>query len=283
MKILLVIPARYSSSRLPGKPLIKICGREMVSRVWENAINATRKYGSDALCIVATEDIRILNFCKEKGIDCIITSKDCKTGTDRVSEAVSKVDFVPDFVVNLQGDNPLCPPWFIENLIDQYNDNRDYDIVTPFVNLSWDELDELEDSKQVTPLSGTTVIASLKKSVNKYKSIERASILDAIWFSKKVLPSIRNRVEMESKMDKSPVLRHIGLYGYKASVLEKIPTLSDSIYDDAEALEQLKFLENGLRVGLVKVDYRGIKGMSGVDSPEDIIRAEDIINEYGEY
>ena len=212
-----------------------------------------------------------------------MTSDACKTGTDRVAEAVSIVDFTPDFVVNLQGDNPLCPPWFIETLIDKYIETQNYDIMTPCVNLSWNELDELEKNKEITPLSGTTVIASLKKHEDRFQSIESDEVFDAIWFSKKILPSIRDKVFMKKNMKNSPVLRHIGLYGYKTSVLEKIPTLEDSLYDDAEALEQLKFLENGLKIGLVKVDYRGMKGMSGVDSPEDIIRAEDIINKYGEY
>lgn len=284
-KILIVIPARYASSRLPGKPLIDIHGKTMISRVWDIATSAARKLNDLVICncVVSTEDSKIVDYCSSMGIDCVLTTDDCKSGTDRVLETIPLMDFIPDFVINLQGDNPLCPPWFIEDLIRAYIENPSFDIFTPCVNLSWDELKTLEEQKKTTPLSGTTAIVSLPKSANRFESIENNNIFNAIWFSKQIIPSIRNKNKLSKLMKKSPVLRHIGLYGYSAQALTTLSSLPITLYNDSEDLEQLRFIENDLKVAAVKVDYRGRKGMSGVDSPEDVVRAVSILEEFGEY
>ena len=115
VKTLVVIPARYGSSRFPGKPLAKIAGKEMLLRVVEIAKKGTQN--KDARIVVATEDQRIVDFCKNHNVECLMTSNECKTGSDRVCEAVRKLDVNPEFVINLQGDNPVCPPSFISELI----------------------------------------------------------------------------------------------------------------------------------------------------------------------
>lgn len=267
VKTLVVIPARYGSTRFPGKPLAKIAGKEMLLRVVEIAKKGTKN--TEARIVVATEDERILNFCQEHNIECLMTSDACKTGSDRVCEAVKTLGIKPEFIINLQGDNPVCPPWFIEELIKAFESDKSVDLVTPVTELSWEALDKLRDSKKTTPFSGTTCVADK----NGY----------ALWFSKNIIPAIRKEDSLREKGDKSPVLRHIGLYGYKYDSLFRFKELEESSYEKLEGLEQLRFLENGMKIKVAKVDYGAFEGMSGVDSPEDVLRAEALFQKYGEF
>lgn len=267
VKTLVVIPARYGSSRFPGKPLAKIAGREMLLRVADIAQKGTMH--TDARIVVATEDERILNFCREHNLECLMTSDACKTGSDRVCEAVTILNIKPELIINLQGDNPVCPPWFIEELIKAFEEDTSVDLVTPCTELSWNALDKLRESKKTTPFSGTTCVADK----NGY----------ALWFSKNIIPAVRKEEELRAKGGKSPVMRHIGLYGYKYDSLFRFKALEEGTYEKLEGLEQLRFLENGMKVKIAKVDYRQFEGMSGVDSPEDVKRAEALFAKYGEF
>jgi 3-deoxy-manno-octulosonate cytidylyltransferase (CMP-KDO synthetase) len=267
VKTLVVIPARYGSSRFPGKPLAKIAGKEMLLRVVEIAKKGTQN--KDARIVVATEDQRIVDFCKNHNVECLMTSNECKTGSDRVCEAVRKLDVNPEFVINLQGDNPVCPPSFISELISEFEKDKSADVVTPCTELSWEALDKLRESKKTTPFSGTTCVADKDGY--------------AMWFSKNIITAIRKEDEMRKSTKNSPVLRHVGLYGYKTDSLMKFKSLDEGVYEKLEGLEQLRFLENKMKVKLAKVDYGAFEGMSGVDSPEDVQRAEELFKKYGEF
>ncbi|MBU2546250.1 MAG: 3-deoxy-manno-octulosonate cytidylyltransferase [Pseudomonadota bacterium] len=268
-KSLIVIPARYGSTRFPGKPLVKIAGKEMLLRVWEIAQFVAKKIANvDA--VVATDDERIQSFCEEKKIAYVMTSEACRTGTERVCEVIEKVGDNVDFVMNLQGDNPMCPPWFVEALLNEYQKDSSIEVVTPCVKLSWEELEALRINKMKTPFSGTTAILNHKTN-------------DAIWFSKHIIPAIRKEAKLRETTEKSPVYRHIGLYGYRTDVLETLQKLPESFYEKLEGLEQLRFLENGISVRIVEVDYRGYSGMSGIDAPEDVAKAESLLAEQGEF
>lgn len=267
MSVLISIPARYASTRLPGKPLVQIKGREMILRVHDIAAKVAKSF-DDVSILIATEDQRIVDFCDSHDLPCILTPDTCRTGTDRVRIAAESLDTPPDFVVNLQGDNPFCPHWFLEDMIQTYLDDPSHEVLTPCVQLSWDGLDGLRVNKQQTPFSGTTVV---KKANN-----------DAFWFSKNIIPAIRKEDALRKDSKKSPVWRHIGLYGYRFDILQKIADLPEGVYEKLEGLEQLRFLENGIRIGMVDVDYRNMPGMSGIDSPEDIARAEKLLSEMGE-
>ena len=271
MKTLIGIPARYGSTRFPGKPLAKIAGREMLLRVWDNALKAASKFqGCEAA--VATDDERIMEFCRTHGITAVMTSADCKTGTDRIVELAESFAAKPEFVVNLQGDNPICPPWFVEAVIKAYEDDNTAETVTPVVNLSWSELDRLRENKKATPFSGTTAVFDNKG--------------DAFYFSKNIIPAIRKEEKLRETMPSSPVFRQVGLYGYRFDVLKKIATLPEGVYEKFEGLEQLRWIENHIKVRCVKVDYRDFAAMSslsGVDSPEDIARVEAVLAECGEF
>lgn len=264
--ILIVIPARYHSTRLPGKPLVKIKGVEMIRRVAQIAAFISKNNDNCAYC-VATDDARIESFCKEQGIPVVMTSENCKSGTERCYEAASKTK--PAFVVNLQGDNPLCPPHIIQQLIDAWK-SQGGDVFTPCIRLSWDEYDRFVESKKATPASGTSVLVDK----NGY----------AMAFSKNVVPMIRKPEKAREKFEKSPVRRHVGLYAYTFETLENYFNMEKSVYEDdcVEGLEQMRFLYNGARVKAVEVDYGDRKTTSGVDSPEDVARVEAIIEEYGE-
>lgn len=267
-KILIVIPARYASTRLPVKPLLKIAGQEMISRVYRIALKALEDLENSSV-YVATDHDEIVDFCKSRNMNVMLTSESCKTGTDRVAEVIAKLNDKPDFVVNLQGDNPLCPPWFIRQIVEEYFKDKSIDLVTPCVNLSWEELDIMRISKQTNPFSGTFVVKDCNNN--------------ALWFSKNIIPAIRKEEELRNKFEKSPCWRHIGLYGYNVKALEAFLKLSQSYYENMEGLEQLRFLENAYKVRMVDVDYNGRPAMNGVDSQSDLDKAEKIILQYGEF
>lgn len=275
-KILIAIPARYGSERLPGKPLLKLNGKEMLLRVYENAKKVAEKYPEGRVDIaVGTEDQRIVDFCNQHNITVCITSEACSTGTDRVKEVMTLLGNTHDFVINLQGDNPTAAPWHIKEMIDIYLKDDTVDVITPCVLLSWEALDRLRENKKTTPYSGTTAIVHPKTS-------------NGIWFSKNIIPAIRKEKALRKKSSMSPIYRHIGLYGYKRKVLNHLAHLEQSEYESSnlEGLEQLRFILNGYTIRVVKVDYKGqeeIASMSGVDNKEDIPRVEALLEKYGEY
>ena len=202
MKIAIIIPARYQSTRLPGKPLHKIAGIPMVERVYRLAQEATKNFKNISVHI-ATDDERIEKHCEKINAPCVMTPPACPTGTDRVFQAALHLKEQPDFLINLQGDNPLTPPWFIENMIEAIYRNPDVDVVTPYVRLTWEALNVLRETKKVTPFSGTCVTISKDSK--------------AFWFSKQIIPSVRKE---DLSKPFSPVCRHIGLYGYSFKALK---------------------------------------------------------------
>jgi 3-deoxy-manno-octulosonate cytidylyltransferase (CMP-KDO synthetase) len=262
MKTLIVIPARHGSTRFPGKPLHRIKGVSMLVRTARVALRAGEAVG--ARVIVATDDPRIRDHANSEGIEAVMTDSALPSGTDRALAAMHLIEPKADFIVNLQGDAPFTPPAHISALIANAGKA---DVVTPVVRLSWDGLDTLRARKQVTPFSGTCCI--------------RGADGRALWFSKNILPAIRNEPKLRGEMERSPVLQHIGLYGYSRHALERIARLPLSHYEELEGLEQLRFLENGLSVYAVEV-MPSVLPMSGVDTPEDADHAEAMLEKHGD-
>lgn len=262
MKTLIVIPARYGSTRLPGKPLMMIAGQSLLGRVVAIAQEAAQ-HDADTRILIATDDERIAAHAGDCGAQAVMTPASCPTGTDRVREAAKLSGFDADFIVNLQGDAPFTPPDFVRAMIDSFRVSP-CDVVTPVTQLSWEQLDKLRESKQTTPFSGTTVVFNEKTGL-------------AHWFSKNILPAIRKEEKLRADAPFSPVWRHIGLYGYSRAMLEAFVTLPEGAFEALEGLEQLRVLENGYKIRCVPVDYRGRPSMSGIDSPEDIARAEALL------
>lgn len=263
MNIAIIIPARYGSTRFPGKPLAKIAGKTMLQRVVEIGQKAIEGKHNVTLA-VATEDERIADHCQEIDVEYVMTSKACATGSDRVLEASDKLGHF-DFVIGLQGDAPFTPSQAIIKMIEAFSANPNIEVVTPVINLRWEELDTLRRNKKTTPFSGTTAI------LNKYGQ--------AIWFSKNIIPAIRKE---DRSQEFSPVYQHIGLYGYHADTLRHFVNLSQGHYEVLEGLEQLRFLENNISIQTIALDVDASLAQAGIDSPEDIERAEEILRSLGD-
>lgn len=267
MKIAIIIPARYASTRLPGKPLVMINGQTMLQRVVRLSQIAAEGLKNVSI-VVATDDDRIIQHCNDINVHSVMTPPTLPTGTDRVAETVRHLSEKPNFILNMQGDAPLTPPDFLRALIDAFSSSP-CDLITPVTQLTWDQLDKLRQDKLLTPFSGTT--ATFDEKTGK-----------AFWFSKTIIPAIRTEEDLRKTSNKSPVFRHIGLYGYSLNMLEEYIKIPESKFEKLEGLEQLRLIENGYTIRCVPVDFNGRANMSGVDSPEDIIRAEELIAKHGE-
>ncbi|MCI5060782.1 MAG: 3-deoxy-manno-octulosonate cytidylyltransferase [Alphaproteobacteria bacterium] len=262
MKIAIIIPARYGSTRFSGKPLTIIAGKSMLSRVVDIARDV-QKHFPDTYMAVATEDARIEKHCQKIGVDCLMTSDDCATGSDRVLEALEKTGKNFDFVLGLQGDAPFTPPEALTQMIEAVTNDPNIQVVTPVINLRWSELDALRKQKQTTPFSGTTAIINNQGY--------------ALWFSKNIVPAIRKEEKLREQGEFSPVHQHIGLYGFKVDTLKKFVSLPQGHYEQLEGLEQLRLLENDIPIHTVKLNVAAGLAQAGIDSPEDVTRAEKIL------
>lgn len=235
----------------------------MLSRVYELALAATSGM-TGVNILIATEDQRIAEHSRSIGAPCFMTPADCRTGSDRVLAAVRQLPSQPDFVINLQGDAPFTPPAVVRAVIEAWQNNPGLDVVTPIVRLRWTELDQLRDNKKTTPFSGTTCVT--------------ASDGRALWFSKVIVPCIRKE---DRSSEYSPVQQHIGLYGFRTEVLKRFVSLPEGRYEKLEGLEQLRLLENDIRVQTVLVDVDLGMAQAGIDSPEDVQRAEELLKRHG--
>jgi 3-deoxy-manno-octulosonate cytidylyltransferase (CMP-KDO synthetase) len=256
MPVIAVIPARYGSTRFPGKPLHEIAGLAMVERVRRLAVAAP----SIDRVIVATDDARILKAVEDFGGEAVMTPESCRNGTERCFDAVKEFASDGDIIVNLQGDAPLTPPWVIDAAAAAMADDPSLQLATPAVALTEDAYAKLAAAKAAGEVGGTTVV--FDKSMN------------ALYFSKTIIPFRREDAGV-------PVHKHIGLYAFRFSTLKSFVALEPSPLERTESLEQLRALENGIPVRIVLTDYRGRTPWS-VDSPRDAEIAAQIIEREGE-
>lgn len=265
MSVVIVIPARYGSSRFPGKPLANIGSRTMLEHTCDTALVAAESLHG-AKVVVATEDERILNHARTiTGVIPVMTPDTCLTGSDRVLAAIDALCLHPKVVINLQGDAPFTPPSFLIQMAQALLNYPEYAVATPAVQLTWAELDQFRDSKKITPFSGTTVVINADQQ--------------ALWFSKNIIPAIRHEEQLRQQSTHSPVYQHIGLYGYQLAALKQFVALPESDYERWEGLEQLRLLENGLNIRVEIVSYGDKSPMSGVDTPEDLVRVSQLWGE----
>lgn len=241
MKILGVIPARYASSRFPGKPLAKILGKTMIGRVYEQA----SKSRLDAL-VVATDDVRIADEVMEFGGRYVMTDPNHRSGTDRCREVLDLMDGRFDAVINIQGDEPFIDPKQI-NLLCELIGRDDTSLASLAKRI--DNEDEL-----FSPNTVKVVMANDGR---------------ALYFSRNPIPFLR-QVDQKEWLEKGVFYKHIGIYAYKAEMLRLVTQLPPSSLEVSESLEQLRWLENGYPIRMGLTDVEGIS----IDVPDDLVRAE---------
>lgn len=240
MKTLIVIPARYASTRFPGKPLTDIRGKSMIQRVYEQSCKA--KLASKTL--VATDDKRIFNHIKSFEGEVVMTSNQHKTGTERCAEVADQSD--ADLIINVQGDEPFIAPEQIDELINFLTQNLQYKIGTLAKLI--ESSDELCNPNTVKVVFNT--------------------LREAIYFSRHPIPFSRDD-ELENWLIKHKYYKHIGMYGYRRKTLLDIARLTPTPLEQAENLEQLRWMENGIRIGITTTTYDTIS----IDTPQDLTAA----------
>lgn len=262
---LLVIPARFGSTRLPGKPLVEIAGRTLLERMIDIGRRAVALAGHAEL-VVATDDERIAVHARALGCAVAMTATTIESGSDRAQAVAAARKAPPDIIVNLQGDAPFVPPSVVAELFGALRGTKS-DVATPVVRLGWEALDALREHKRLAPSSGTTVA--------------RRADGRALWFSKGIIPQLRDEAALRLREPVSPIFRHLGVYGYRAPALARFNASPSTPYERIEGLEQLRFLENGMDVLTVEVAAPR-HPMSGIDSPADVALAERLIERLGD-
>jgi 3-deoxy-manno-octulosonate cytidylyltransferase (CMP-KDO synthetase) len=244
MKFTAIIPARYQSSRFPGKPLAMLGGKPVIQRVYEQAVSVlTEAY-------VATDDERIFKAVEAFGGRAVMTRADHQSGTDRIEEAAGKINTDADVIINIQGDEPFVQPSQIETLCHLFDDP-------------------------------TTQIGTLGKRFESMEAVMNHNspkiVCDvngfALYFSRSVIPFIRG-VDSQEWLGRYPFLKHLGIYAYRREVLSEITRLPQSPLEKAESLEQLRWLQNGYRIRVGETTVETV----GIDTPDDLRRAELFLN-----
>ena len=243
MRVLAIIPARYASTRFPAKPLALLGDKPIVQRVYEQVAKVVERV------VVATDDERIYNTVAGFGGEVVMTSPNHKSGTDRCAEAYEKLGCEADIVINVQGDEPFVAPEQIETLVGCF-DSEDVDIAT-----------------LVKPFSAEGDIEVLENPNSPKVVINLAN--EALYFSRSVVPYLRG-VERSEWLKHHTFYKHIGIYAFRAKVLNEVTSLEQTPLEKAESLEQLRWLESGYKIKVGITDIETI----GIDTPEDLERAE---------
>jgi 3-deoxy-manno-octulosonate cytidylyltransferase (CMP-KDO synthetase) len=251
MKTLIAIPARYASTRYPGKPLVTLRGpdgaKTLIRRSWEAAMTVT---GIDRV-VVATDDTRIADHATAFGAEVVMTSSDARNGTERCAEVAAKLPGF-DVIVNLQGDAPLTPAWFVEDLVAGLAGDPDADIATPVLRCDGRAVSGFLADRRAGRVGGTTAVFGTKGR--------------ALYFTKEVIPYTGRDYAPE---EPTPVFHHVGVYAYRPSALAAYPSWPIGPLETLEGLEQLRFLEQGRPVLCVEVDARG-RQFWELNNPSDV-------------
>ncbi|MFN3971082.1 MAG: 3-deoxy-manno-octulosonate cytidylyltransferase [Gemmobacter sp.] len=266
MRSVIIIPARYKSSRYPGKPLVGLRGpdgtvKSLIRRSWEAAMAVP----GVAEVHVATDDDRIRAAAEAFGAHVIMTSEDCRNGTERCAEAVAVAGIKADLVVNLQGDAPLTPPWFVTALIEAMAADAarggGAEIATPVIRCDQTAFDNLLSDRHAGRVGGTTAVFDVNRR--------------ALYFSKEVIPYTAG---LEGGA--IPVFHHVGLYAYRPQALAAYSGWPTGPLEANEGLEQLRFLENGRPVLCVEVAAQG-RVFWELNNPVDVGRIEAAMAQMG--
>lgn len=264
MSVLIVIPARYASTRYPGKPLVELrgvsgVGKSLIRRSWDAAISVSNV---DKV-VVATDDPRISDAAKAFGAEVVMTSGDCANGTERCADALGRMAEKFDIIVNLQGDAPLTPGWFVEDLVAAMIENPDAPVATPVLRCDQDALNGFLEDRAHGRVGGTTAVFDRHHR--------------ALYFSKEVIPYTGRELKMDEAV---PVFHHVGVYGYRPEILAQYPDWPAGPLETWEGLEQLRFMEQGHAVLCVEVDGKN-RSFWELNNPTDVARIERKLVEMG--
>lgn len=236
MRIAIVIPARLASTRFPAKPLVPIMGPDSVARpaihyTWAAAQAAAAALSGTTHCVIATDDSRIADACTTQGMEVVMTPASCLNGTERCAAAVAGLPTEPDLVVNFQGDAPLIPAPMVTAVVEHLNANPGFAMATAAVLATPAVLLHLQADTAAGRVGGTTVVCARDGR--------------ALYFSKSIIPHVE-----PGTTPVEPVLLHIGLYAYRPAALAAYVAAGPAPLELQEGLEQLRFLDTGLPVGV---------------------------------
>lgn len=254
-KAAIIIPARYASSRFPGKPLALLKGadgttRPALSYTWQAGLHAAQQLGLDTLCLVATDDERIADFARSEGMQVTLTPDTCHNGTERCAAALGSISGMVDLIVNLQGDAPLTPSSMVVAVADRLISEPDLAMATAAVPASPEILAHLQSDAAAGRVGGTTVVCSRQGR--------------ALYFSKSLIPHAPGGTAPLAK-----TLLHLGLYAYRPAALHAYAAQAPAPLELQEGLEQLRFLEAGLPVGVTVCDPPAWQ-MIELNNPTDV-------------
>jgi len=263
VNIVILIPARYQSSRYPGKPLVQLKGAKGAAKpLIQRSVEAARLVQGVSGVFVTTDDERIADACTAFGVGVIMTSPECRNGTERCAEALGSLN-MPDLVINFQGDALLTPPTFVEALIRRMRENDRAQVATPALRLRSSEVRALQAEEAAGRVGGTSVVTD---SSNR-----------ALYFSKRLIPHLPSGA-LDGEM--SPVRLHVGVYAYRPEALDRYAATRVSELETLEGLEQLRFLVAGVPVDVVDVETPPF-ALRELNNPEDVAPIERGLAEAG--
>jgi 3-deoxy-manno-octulosonate cytidylyltransferase (CMP-KDO synthetase) len=263
MNAVILIPARYASSRYPGKPLVELKGAGGTTKpLIQRSVEAARRVKGVSGVFVVTDDERIADGCAPAKVGVIMTSPECRNGTERCAEALSSLH-EPDLVINFQGDALLTPPGFVEALIARLESDKDALVATPAMRLRSEEVRALQAEEAAGRVGGTTVVTDDQGH--------------ALYFSKRLIPHLPLGA-LDGEM--SPVRLHVGVYAYRPEALERYVATPVSELEVLEGLEQLRFLAAGIPIAVVDVETPPF-ALRELNNPEDVAPIEQALAEAG--
>lgn len=263
MNNVILVPARYASARYPGKPLVELKGASGAAKpLILRSVEAARRVRGVSGVFVVTDDERIADVCTRYGVGVIMTSPECRNGTERCAEALPQL-YEPDLVINFQGDALLTPPAFVEALIDRMQSDSDALVATPAMRLRNEELHVLQAEEAAGRVGGTSVVTDAQRR--------------ALYFSKRLIPYVPKQA-FGSIL--SPVRLHVGVYAYRPEALERYVATPVSELETLEGLEQLRFLVSGVPVAVVDVETPPF-ALRELNNPEDVAPIEQALVEAG--
>jgi 3-deoxy-manno-octulosonate cytidylyltransferase (CMP-KDO synthetase) len=256
MNSVILIPARYQSSRYPGKPLVELRGASGKAKpLIQRSVEAARGVRGVSGVFVVTDDERIADACGGFGVGVIMTSPECRNGTERCAEALASLH-EPDLVINFQGDALLTPPAFVEALIARVGEDPGVMVATPAMRLRSDEVRALQAEEAAGRVGGTTVVTDASGN--------------ALYFSKRLIPHLPTGA-LDGPL--SPVRLHVGVYAYRPQALARYAATPVSELETLEGLEQLRFLAAGIKVAVTEVETPAY-ALRELNNPEDVAPIE---------